>query len=145
MSNAFGWWQTIGFWTWTNSEFLLALMVSACGGIGTLISMLRDESKQSSQQRQAMDYAKLFILGLSTGFLVFFVVRGGKAVFLLQSDTVSFPTNPYTASLAGLIAGIFTDRAYKLLMAAVDQLADKIMQVIGKPSDKDHTPEQPPS
>ena len=81
-----------------------------------------------------MEYGQLFMLGLSTGFLAFFIVRGGKAVFLLQGDAVSFPTNPYTTSFAGLIAGIFTERAYGLLMDAVTQLEKKSRQVINEPS-----------
>jgi hypothetical protein len=57
-------------------------------------------------------------------------IKGGKHFFLVQAaiDQVAF--NPYSSAFAGLLTGLFTERAYGLLSNVVDGLAERINKAV---------------
>jgi len=100
-----------------SSDQLLAIIVLGCGAIGAMISSLRAGHSLS---------LRAFILGLASGFVAYLVIKGGKHVFLLQApgDVIAF--NPYGSAFAGLIAGLFTEKAHQLLSYVVDDFANRV-------------------
>jgi hypothetical protein len=100
-----------------SSDNLLALAVMCCGAIGALVAGMR--------QRATMTLRNL-TLGLSTGFIVYLGIRGGKFVFLLQASGELIPFNPYGSGFVGLLAGLFTERAYRFLSNLVDQVVKRV-------------------
>lgn len=69
-------------------------------------------------------------LGLVAGFITFLVLKSGRQMFLLQGDGATVPFNPFASALAGLVAGLFTDRAYRLLSVAVDEFYSRSVVVL---------------
>ena len=100
-----------------SSDMLLAIAVMACGAIGAMITTLRGGAKMTVQS---------FCLGLAAGFIVFLAIKGGKHLFLLQSrgDIAAF--NPYGSAFAGLLAGLFTEKAYAALADIVDEFIGRL-------------------
>lgn len=140
-TDALKWWSWLRVWVHFSSEFLLAMVVVACGTIGALIAAMRTQGGRERLTSRAL--VQNLVMGFSAGFITFFAVRGGKSVFLLHGDAPTFTSNPYTTGFLGLIAGLFTDRAYTVLMKAVDELQKKIEQVITSSNDEgdeDSTP-----
>lgn len=68
-------------------------------------------------------------LGIATGFVVYLAIKGGKHVFLLQMQTEVVAFNPYGSAFAGLLAGMFTEKAYQLITIIVDDFADRLCAV----------------
>lgn len=100
-----------------SSDQLLAIILLSCGSIGAMISSLR--SNQSLSLRS-------FILGLASGFVAYLIIKGGRHVFLLQSQGEIIAFNPYGSAFAGLLAGLFTEKAHQLLSFLVDDIAHRI-------------------
>lgn len=100
-----------------SSDQLLAIVVLACGAIGAMISSLRAHQSLSL-------YA--FVIGLASGFVSFLVIKGGKHVFLLQTQGEVVAFNPYGSAFAGLLAGLFTEKAHQLLAIVVNDLAERL-------------------
>jgi|GEM_PF-7037252 len=105
------------------SDFLLAIAIISCGVIGTFITRAR---KTKNGNPLLMD----LLLGFSTGFVVFLMIKGGKHVFLMEAQMQTFPFNPYSSSFAGLLAGMFTDTTYQILTKIMDSLSEKIEAVL---------------
>lgn len=88
------------------SDFLPALAIVACAALGAGVASVREGGGLSMRS---------LLLGISSGFLVFLIVRGGAHVFLL-GECSAFPQfNPFTYGLLGFVAGSFTARMYELL------------------------------
>lgn len=116
-------WADLSSWvTLWSSDQLLAISVMACGAIGAMIAMLRTEGGLS---------LRIFILGLAAGFITFLAIKGGKHVFILQSIGDQSAFNPYGTAFAGLIAGLFTEKAYIVLSHLVDELSKRLTGASG--------------
>jgi hypothetical protein len=100
-----------------SSDQLLALAVMACGAIGSMTSSLR--SGQSLSLRA-------FVLGVASGFVAYLAIKGGKHLFLLQTQGEVVAFNPYGSAFAGLLAGLFTERAHQVLSSIVDDFVERI-------------------
>jgi hypothetical protein len=60
----------------------------------------------------------------------------GQHLFLVTSPGVRIPANPYSSAFAGLLAGLFSDKAYKVLSSLVDNLASQVQNTAGANEDK---------
>lgn len=94
------------------NHYLLAIAIITCGGIGSLISNLRDDLKMS---------IKTIVLGLATGFIVYLGLSGGKQIFILESKKNLLTFNPYSTALVGLLAGLFSHKVYGFLSKLVSK------------------------
>ena len=103
-----------------SSDQLLALAVMACSAIGAMIAALRGNGLMT---------LRALALGIATGFVVYLAIKGGKHVFLLQMQTEIVAFNPYGSAFAGLLAGMFTEKAYQVLTTIVDDFADRLRAV----------------
>jgi hypothetical protein len=106
----------LGFAT-LSSDLLLAIAVMACGAIGAMITTLRGGAKMTIRS---------FCLGLAAGFIVFLAIKGGKHLFLLQARGEIAAFNPYGSAFAGLLAGLFTEKAYAALAEIVDEFINRL-------------------
>ena len=95
------------------SDMILSIVVVFSGGIGAVISGIR--KNQFSLFRDLS-------LGLAAGFISYLAIRGGKSVLLLEHAGKEFIMNPYGCAFFGLLAGLFTDRAYGILSDLFDAL-----------------------
>lgn len=100
-----------------SSDQLLAIAVLACGAIGSMISSLRANNALS---------LRALVLGVASGFVAYLAIKGGKHLFLLQSQAELVAFNPYGSAFAGLLAGLFTERAHQVLSSVVDDLVARI-------------------
>ncbi len=112
------WYYRYLFVSYYGSDFLLSISVMLAGSIGSIVAKMRDD-----RHVQLRD----LLLGLAAGFIIFLVIRGAKNVFLINSEGTSYLLNPYSIALMGLVAGIYTDRAFRLLMASVDKVIEKLV------------------
>lgn len=103
-----------------SSDQLLAVVVLGAGAIGAMISMMRS--------RRDVSFAPL-IHGLAAGFTAYLVIRGGKHIFLVPMAGEITLFNPYGGAFAGLLAGLFTEKAHALLAFLVDDWIDRIRAV----------------
>lgn len=100
-----------------SSDQLLAIVVLGCGAVGAMISSLRSHNSLS---------LSAFILGLASGFVTYLIIKGGRHFFLMQTQGELVVFNPYGSAFAGLLAGLFTEKAHQLLSFLVDDLASRI-------------------
>jgi hypothetical protein len=100
-----------------SSDTLLALAVMLSGAIGAMIASLRSGTALS---------LRAFVLGVASGFVTFLVLKGGKNVLLFQTPDQVLMFNPYGAAFAGLLAGLFTERAHQVLSLVVDDFVERI-------------------
>ncbi|MBF8276024.1 MAG: hypothetical protein HW390_1097 [Candidatus Brocadiaceae bacterium] len=105
-----------------SSDQLLAIAIMACGSIGAMITALRGDS--------AMTLRSLS-LGLASGFVVYLAIKGGKHVFLLQTQGELVTFNPYGSGFAGLLSGLFTEKAHQLLTTIIDDFAARLRAASG--------------
>lgn len=110
-----------------SSDQLLAIAIMACGAIGAMITDLRGNG--------AMTLRALSI-GIASGFVVYLAIKGGKHVFLLQSQGEVAAFNPYGSAFAGLLAGLFTERAHQILSTIVDDFAERLRAASGGKNEK---------
>ncbi|BDW95394.1 hypothetical protein MACH10_10790 [Thalassospira tepidiphila] len=113
------------------SDVLLAIALVCCGGIGATAAGMRSYSFNSHEydRRQHLWFGNFRdqLLGLSAGFISFLVIKGGKSLFIVQAIETSSFINPYGSALAGIFAGLFTDKAYQLLSGLFDQTAGRLL------------------
>jgi hypothetical protein len=100
----------------TTALFSILLMV--CGAIGALIADARGKGMVISLRSP--------VLGFATGFVVYLALIGGKQVFLLDFGSEVINLNPYSCAFAGLLAGLFSERAYEVLSSLVDEFASRL-------------------
>lgn len=104
-----------------HSDYLLAVAVISCGALGALISGLRSGSST---------VGKDLSLGIATGFVCYFAIKGGKYLFLLNTSSEYIAFNPYGSAFAGLLVGLFSERVYSLLAALVNDFESRLKQAI---------------
>ena len=104
-----------------NSDHLLAIAIMTCGAIGATIASIR--------KTRHLTWRSVF-LGLAAGFIVFLSIKGGRHIFLIQTQGQMAQFNPYSSAFLGLIAGMFTERTFELLGAATDAVFKKIKKVL---------------
>lgn len=102
-----------------SSDLLLSLVVILAGSIGAVVAAMRAGVLFTFRELG---------LGLAAGLITFLVIRSGRSIFIMQSSGVTFVLNPYASAFFGMAAGIFTDRAYRLLMAVISKLVGKIQE-----------------
>lgn len=99
-----------------SSDVLLAIAVICCGALGALIGALRSGVSLTLQA---------FCIGLAAGLIVFLVIKGGHSLFLRTGGEIAM-FNPFASAFAGLLAGLFTEKAYSLISDLVDALVVNI-------------------
>ena len=104
------------------SDHLLALSIICCSALGAMIFGLRSGTKMN---------VRTMTSGLATGFVVYLALKGGQHLFLITSPDIRIPANPYSSAFAGLLAGLFSDKAYKVLSSLVDNLASQVENAVG--------------
>ena len=102
------------------SDHLLALSIICCSALGAMIFGLRSGTRMN---------VRTLTSGLATGFVVYLALKGGQHLFLITSPDVRIPSNPYSSAFAGLLAGLFSDKAYKMLSSLVDDLTSRVESV----------------
>jgi hypothetical protein len=70
-------------------------------------------------------------LGLASGFVVYLAIKGGKHVFLMQTQGEPATFNPYGSAFAGLLSGLFTEKAHQLLSTIIDDFAARLRAASG--------------
>lgn len=101
------------------TEMLLAIVIVLCGGTGSILTSLRSQSEK---------HLSAVFIGLLAGFVAFLIVKGGKFVFIINiSPESSVFINPFAAAFAGILAGLFTEKAYQILSGLADQIGNKIL------------------
>ena len=90
-------------------EHLYFLLVIVSAGIGALLAGLR-----SAGFTTLRDLA----LGLGAGYAVYLLLRGGHFVFFTSGTNVDV-LNPFTAGAASLLVGLYCERAFGMLSAAI--------------------------
>jgi len=104
------------------SDLLLSLVVTISGTVGAIVTVIRANERVTPTN---------LAFGVAAGFITLLAIRGGKSVFLIQSEEVSFYLNPYSSAFLGLIAGLFTERAFQLLRRFVERLAAGLEETFG--------------
>jgi hypothetical protein len=117
----------IGFIYEMRSDHLLALAIICCSALGAMIFGLRSGTKMN---------VRTLTSGLATGFVVYLALKGGQHLFLVTSPDVRIPSNPYSSAFAGLLAGLFSDKAYKMLSSLVDNFASQVENAAGANGEK---------
>ena len=107
----------IGFIYEMRSDHLLASSTISCSALGAMIFGLRSGARMN---------VRTLTSGLATGFIVYLALKGGQHLFLLTTPGVRIPSNPYSSAFLGLLAGLFSDKAYKVLTSLVDDLASRV-------------------
>ena len=75
-------------------------------------------------------------LGLASGFVVYLAIKGGKHLFLLQTSGEIVAFNPYGSAFAGLLSGLFTERAHEFLSMLMDDFLERLKAAAGGDKDK---------
>ncbi|HEX5724072.1 MAG TPA: hypothetical protein VFX98_01330 [Longimicrobiaceae bacterium] len=103
----------------SNSRLLVILLL-VCGGIGSGITGLRSSRINVRQIGQ----------GLAAGFITFLVVTGGYKIFLVQVDAADVTFNPTSCGMFAVAAGLFTERAHRLVAKLVEHFSFRVEQVV---------------
>jgi hypothetical protein len=109
--------ESLTFIPRASSDLLLALTVVACGAVGSMIASFRQFNSVTPRS---------FVLGVSSGFIAYLAIKGGRHVFLLQTSGDPIVFNPYGSAFAALLTGLFTERAYELLSTIVDDFSKRV-------------------
>ncbi|MDD1795054.1 hypothetical protein LRP50_18155 [Enterovibrio sp. ZSDZ42] len=91
----------------SNDTLLLMIFISS-GVLGaTIVTMQKNDVFLS---------VELVLIGLTTGVILYFAVKGGPKIFVdeVLSRGVS-TSNPYSCALFGLLGGLFSDKVHKVL------------------------------
>ncbi len=88
-----------------SSDQLLAIAVIAAAVLGAMVGGLR---------REDLRYLRPMLAGLAAGFITYLAIRGLRGVFMTGSEGPTPDFNAFSATLAGLIAGLFFERIYGL-------------------------------
>jgi hypothetical protein len=92
-------------------------LIISGGALGAVIAGLR---------RNEFSLLRDVALGISSGFVAYMAIRGGKYVFVSEHSENGIILNPYGCTFVALLTGLFTDRAYTVLSDLVDGLIRKI-------------------
>ncbi|MVO15781.1 hypothetical protein GO984_08165 [Rhodobacteraceae bacterium CY05] len=110
------------------NDLLLAVVVITCAAIGSLFSGLRADAPAPLLRAP---------VGAVAGFICFLIMKGGKFLFIVQTAGVVLPINPFAAAFAGIVAGLFTERAYLLLERMMNRVADDLERSQAKTKEAD--------
>jgi hypothetical protein len=127
------WSPLSSFLSWFKTDYLLALALIACGLFGAVVSELRANAKIYNS-RQAL-------LGLAAGFIALVMIKGGRAIFLIEHRAALSDFNPYSSGLVALLAGLYSEKAYRLLTRLVQLVTAHI--VAESKGTRDENPKQP--
>lgn len=117
------------------SDLILALSVLLCGVVGAVAAGLR--AKTVAPVGRAM------ALGAAAGFISYLALKGGKFLFLIQSGIEHQALiNPYSAAFCGILAGLFTERAYSVLSNLINQLGERVIGEMQSAKDAKRSDEQ---
>lgn len=115
-----------------HTDYLIGLAMICCGGLGAGVAGLRRSTAPTFRPNYgALRSRNPFIelsdlaLGFAAGFITFLIFKGGKFLFVAQLGGVAVPLNPYAAGFSAILAGLFTETAYRVLATLVEQLANK--------------------
>ncbi|MBA6252068.1 hypothetical protein [Colwellia sp. MB3u-55] len=103
-----------------SSDYLLAIAIMTCGAIGGSIGAMRNTSGF---------YWRSILFGLSSGFVVFLAIKGGKSVFLMQMQGQTIQFNPFSSGFLGFISGLFTEKVFDFLSTVTDSVFKKLKKV----------------
>ncbi len=81
-------------------------------------------------------------LGAAAGFVVFLALKGGKFLFVVEFADGNTPINPFASAFAGILTGLFTERAYQFLSRLIQRAEDEFF---GKDRQGTNTPQQAPN
>lgn len=116
------------------NDILLACAIILCGGIGAIFAASRSRADR---------YARVIFNGLLAGFITFLVIKGGRNFFVIHLQYASnSQINPYTAAFAGILAGLFTEKAYMVLQQAIDIFGERLLQAERKRQNTAGKPEE---
>ncbi len=103
--------------SWLSTDYLLAIAIMSAAALGAIVVGLRSKAPTSIRDVG---------LGLASGFICFLAIKGGKHLFVLELGAEPISFNPYGAAFAGVLVGLFSERAYRLLSALVDDLSARV-------------------
>lgn len=112
-----------------SNDKLLGIILVCCGTLGALIIAIRRRLAAVDQRYDGI--GRYLLMGFVAGFIALLAIKGGKQVFVNQIDSGSQFFNPWSAAFLGIITGLFTDRAYSLLLLFVDRLEERVRLVFG--------------
>lgn len=98
------------------SSLLYSISVVLAGAIGSVFAAFHF--------RYPDIIARMF-MGLVAGLVALLVIKGGKFLFVMDFGLLT-QENPYSGALAGMLAGLFTERGFKLIEHLIDSGIDKI-------------------
>lgn len=117
---------TLKFIQTSSSTFLVAVLAVLSGVIGSLVTTFRFEEYR-------IDFLKRIVLGITTGFISFLLIKGGRSLFLLEGTDTLPLMNPYSAALFSLIGGMFTEKFFKLIGDIFDGFIRRVTTEAGHP------------
>jgi len=125
------------FWRpdYMSSDLLLALVVTISGTIGAIITVVRNDNDRGVRPKD-------LAFGVAAGFITLLAIRGGKSAFLLRTEEVSFVFNPYSSAFLGLLAGLFTDKAFDLLRGFANKLVKGLQTAFDLDGKQSSTPQK---
>ena len=106
------------FLSYLPSDILLSVLMISCGVLGSLFVGLREGAPAPMLRAP---------IGAAAGFISFLIVKGGKFLFLVQAVGSDISINPFASAFAGIVAGLFTERAYRVLERVFDRLSDNFL------------------
>lgn len=105
------------------SDFIMSILIIICGGIGAIFTASREKK---------IRFFKTVFNGLMAGFIVFLVLKGGRFLFFIEAgNSQAGFINPYAAAFAGVLSGLFTEKAYNVLSEFADQIGAKLAREHG--------------
>lgn len=97
----------------------LALSMVLAGYVGCAVGMFRQNKRASVAETT---------IGMASGFVVFLSIKGGHGLIVTGLSHEMPRLNPYGCTLIALVVGLFTDKAYQLLSAMVDDFSARLRQ-----------------
>ncbi|MFV0385745.1 hypothetical protein [Paracoccus sp. (in: a-proteobacteria)] len=105
-----GWAGPLFFLSTFPSDLILILAVVSAAGVGSLFAGLH---------RPGDDLFFRIVKGFIAGFVALLVIKGGTLLFTVDPELALDNSNPFSAAFLGVVAGLFTDRAFDALEGVV--------------------------
>ena len=126
-----------------SSEMLLCIVLIGSGILGSIVSnhRIRDsqdeqgvnEDKENKDQVGDLLSLRPLLFGISSGFISFLAIRGGKTFFIIEVQQGVMLMNPFSSAFIALLAGLFTDMAFNLLKKIAKAGEAKISSLLERP------------
>lgn len=107
-----GWTGPMFFISTLPSDLILIIAVVSAAGVGALFLGLHRPNENL--------FASI-VKGFIAGFVALLVMKGGTLLFTVDSDFALDNSNPFSAAFLGVVAGLFTDRAFDTLEGLVKE------------------------